>query len=114
MKVSLITQLTLWALSSAGRAPAWHAGGQRFDPARVHQISNQYSETNLLIFYWAQGTSNSKYVELRPANRHKVYLALCQTSVSQTAVLEPIFWQKYLGLDIPLILNPPTTPRLKL
>ncbi len=24
-------------LSSAGRAPALHAGGQRFDPARLHQ-----------------------------------------------------------------------------
>ena len=39
MKVSLNTQLRLWALSSAGRAPAWHAGGQRFDPARVHHFS---------------------------------------------------------------------------
>ncbi len=27
----------LWGLSSAGRAPALHAGGQRFDPARLHQ-----------------------------------------------------------------------------
>ena len=27
-----------WGLSSAGRAPAWHAGGQRFDPARLHQF----------------------------------------------------------------------------
>ncbi len=25
-------------LSSAGRAPALHAGGQRFDPARLHQF----------------------------------------------------------------------------
>ena len=25
--------------SSAGRAPAWHAGGQRFDPAWLHQSS---------------------------------------------------------------------------
>ena len=28
--------LHLWGLSSAGRAPALHAGGQRFDPARLH------------------------------------------------------------------------------
>ncbi len=28
----------LWGLSSAGRAPALHAGGQRFDPARLHFI----------------------------------------------------------------------------
>ena len=27
-----------WGLSSAGRAPALHAGGQRFDPARLHHI----------------------------------------------------------------------------
>ena len=27
----------LRGLSSAGRAPALHAGGQRFDPARLHQ-----------------------------------------------------------------------------
>ena len=26
----------LWGLSSAGRAPALHAGGQRFDPASLH------------------------------------------------------------------------------
>ena len=25
-----------WGLSSAGRAPALHAGGQRFDPASLH------------------------------------------------------------------------------
>ena len=28
--------LKLWGLSSAGRAPALHAGGQRFDPASLH------------------------------------------------------------------------------
>ena len=28
-----------WGISSAGRAPALHAGGQRFDPAILH--SNQ-------------------------------------------------------------------------
>ena len=27
-----------WGHSSAGRAPAWHAGGQRFDPAWLHQF----------------------------------------------------------------------------
>ena len=27
-----------WGLSSAGRAPALHAGGQRFDPARLHHF----------------------------------------------------------------------------
>ena len=27
-----------WGLSSDGRAPALHAGGQRFDPASLHHI----------------------------------------------------------------------------
>ena len=29
-----------WGHSSAGRAPAWHAGGRRFDPAWLHQLSD--------------------------------------------------------------------------
>ena len=28
----------IWGLSSVGRAPALHAGGQRFDPARLHHF----------------------------------------------------------------------------
>ena len=32
--------LNLWGLSSAGRAPALHAGGQRFDPASLHHLIN--------------------------------------------------------------------------
>ena len=28
----------IWGYSSAGRAPALQAGGQRFDPAYLHQI----------------------------------------------------------------------------
>ena len=27
-----------WGISSAGRAPALHAGGQRFDPAILHHF----------------------------------------------------------------------------
>ena len=30
-------QHRLWGISSAGRALAWHARGQRFDPAILHQ-----------------------------------------------------------------------------
>ncbi len=29
-------RVILWGLSSAGRAPDLHSGGQRFDPARLH------------------------------------------------------------------------------
>ena len=32
------TPKKLWGYSSAGRAPALQAGGQRFDPAYLHQI----------------------------------------------------------------------------
>ena len=30
--------MILRGLSSAGRAPDLHSGGQRFDPARLHQV----------------------------------------------------------------------------
>ncbi|SPJ43751.1 hypothetical protein LAA29_170004 [Leuconostoc carnosum] len=29
--------MNLWGISSAGRAPALQAGGQRFDPAILHR-----------------------------------------------------------------------------
>src|SRR3954447_15569345 len=32
-----ILSLSPWGYSSAGRALAWHARGQRFDPAYLHQ-----------------------------------------------------------------------------
>ena len=31
-----------WGISSVGRAPAWHAGGQRFEPAMLHQGKLSY------------------------------------------------------------------------
>ena len=31
------TYLRSWGISSAGRAPDLHSGGQRFDPAILHQ-----------------------------------------------------------------------------
>ncbi len=33
-----------WGYSSAGRALAWHARGQQFDPAYLHQISNKKTD----------------------------------------------------------------------
>ena len=36
--VRLIAWARRWGCSSAGRAPALQAGGQRFDPAQLHQI----------------------------------------------------------------------------
>ena len=31
----------IWGFSSAGRAPALQAGGQRFDPANLHQLKKK-------------------------------------------------------------------------
>ena len=31
-----LLKLNYWGHSSAGRAPAWHAGGQRFESAWLH------------------------------------------------------------------------------
>jgi hypothetical protein len=36
-------------LSSAGRAPALHAGGQRFDPARLHQLHTNYCHKSVVF-----------------------------------------------------------------
>ena len=36
--------------SSAGRAPALHAGGQRFDPAYLHQVGRIERPRDLLSF----------------------------------------------------------------
>ena len=34
-----------WGISSAGRAPDLHSGGQRFDPAILHQETFSYYKT---------------------------------------------------------------------
>ena len=42
-------------LSSAGRAPALHAGGQRFDPARLHHYTTYYYLTinyKFMVFFY--------------------------------------------------------------
>ena len=36
----------IWGYSSAGRAPALQAGGLRFDPAYLHQSSDQWLVTS--------------------------------------------------------------------
>ena len=43
-----------WGFSSAGRAPALQAGGQRFDPANLHQPKNRKRLTEVP---WKQETS---------------------------------------------------------
>ena len=37
LEIDAVTVIsTIWGHSSAGRAPAWHAGGQRFESAWLH------------------------------------------------------------------------------
>ena len=36
--VYMTATIAIWGHSSAGRAPAWHAGGQRFESAWLHLI----------------------------------------------------------------------------
>ena len=43
----------IWGISSAGRAPALHAGGQRFDPAMLHQTT----VTSVTVFFCVQALS---------------------------------------------------------
>src|SRR3546814_7413571 len=42
-------------LSSAGRAPAWHAGGQRFDPARLHHYKKARESGPFLLLAVSSG-----------------------------------------------------------
>ena len=40
----------MWGISSAGRALAWHARGQRFDPAILHQKALYFVGSMVLFF----------------------------------------------------------------
>ena len=51
--------LTIWGFSSAGRAPALQAGGQRFDPANLHQPKKRLTEVS-----WRQEASLSFLKEI--------------------------------------------------
>ena len=45
-----ILRAKLWGLSSAGRAPDLHSGGQEFDPPRLHHFFFGYlKETKMMI-----------------------------------------------------------------
>ena len=38
-----------WGLSSAGRAPDLHSGGQEFDPPRLHQVFCRVKDAGLAV-----------------------------------------------------------------
>ena len=41
----------MWGISSAGRAPALHAGGQRFDPAILHHFDKKFNISMIFIIF---------------------------------------------------------------
>ena len=49
----------MWGVSSAGRAPVLHAGGQEFDPPTLHHFKNSpnYFGSIYRIFRRTQGSS---------------------------------------------------------
>ena len=48
-------EIRIWGFSSAGRAPALQAGGQRFDPANLHHILRETDWSS----FWKEETSLS-------------------------------------------------------
>ena len=42
--------MSLWGISSAGRAPALHAGGQEFDPPTLHHLVNEALKKAFFLF----------------------------------------------------------------
>src|ERR1043166_8734969 len=58
-----------WGHSSAGRAPAWHAGGQRFDPAWLHHSGFGFSVLPH-IELTGPPASRTPAIAWRPPGRH--------------------------------------------
>ena len=51
----------IWGFSSAGRAPALQAGGQRFDPANLHQKRSEADMGQQLS--WLEHTTDNREVD---------------------------------------------------
>ena len=47
----------LWGISSVGRAPALHAGGQRFESAILHSILLGAAVAQLTVNQWVPGSN---------------------------------------------------------
>ena len=61
------------ARSSAGRAPAWHAGGRKFDPCRVHHLSNKnLAQAGFFIGQTGTPSPQARFAsEMAHRSRHK-------------------------------------------
>ena len=51
----------LWGYSSAGRALAWHARGQRFDPAYLHHIFKGLTEVQKVLTPSSRGLGHHPF-----------------------------------------------------
>ena len=56
----------VWGLSSAGRAPDLHSGGQEFDPPRLHQASCTARREALAVSSRSEGHEKGKLARSRP------------------------------------------------
>ena len=67
-----------WAVSSAGRAPALHAGGQRFDPATVHHYLGITARSVILavFLYFDELLNSSSTGKLLQLKREKFLIDL--------------------------------------
>ena len=65
-------KLNMWGISSAGRALAWHARGQRFDPAILHQKSTVLRRKyGAFLFAEAEGAALLRLQRFRPSDTPK-------------------------------------------
>ena len=56
--------MTLWGISSAGRAPALQAGGRRFDPVILHQKFKRKRDAFTFMFSLLETTAVSFFNNL--------------------------------------------------
>ena len=54
---------TLWGISSAGRAPALHAGGQGFEPLILHQPERVSTLKTEYIYFVYKQVNNENEIE---------------------------------------------------
>ena len=67
--------MSLWGISSAGRAPALHAGGQGFEPLILHQperVKEKYLENWIYNFVYKQVNNENEIEKLEKLS--KVFL----------------------------------------
>ncbi len=62
----------MWGISSAGRALAWHARGQRFDPAILHQKSTVLRRKYGAFLFSVRTHPHENSILLQTENRQRI------------------------------------------